>query len=81
MKIVKLRFHIQLKIICLIPSESFNEITVATLTVNRDFKQWRRLRQEKRLEKIEFIFYRQLSYMPRSVQYIYRSQNLPRLNV
>ena len=48
---------------------------------NRDLKQRRRRRQGRRLEKNEFIFYRRISHMPRSVQYVYRSQNLLKLNV
>ena len=44
-------------------------------------KQRRRRRQGRRLEKNEFIFYRRISHMPRSVQYVYRSQNLLKLNV
>ena len=29
----------------------------------------------------EFVFYRRVSHMPRSVQYVYRSQNLLKLNI
>ena len=47
----------------------------------RDLKQRRRRRQGRRLEKNEFIFYRRISHMPRSVQYVYRSQNLLKLNM
>ena len=31
--------------------------------------------------KNEFIFYRRISQMPKSVQYVYRAQNLPKLNM
>ena len=48
---------------------------------NRDLKQRRRRRQGRRLEKNEFIFYRQISQMPRSAQCLYRSQNLLKLNM
>ena len=37
--------------------------------------------QGRRLEENEFIFYRRISHMPRSVQYVYRSQNLLKLNM
>ena len=47
----------------------------------RDLKQRRRRRQGRHLEKNEFIFYRRISHMPRSVQYVYRSQNLLKLNM
>ena len=47
----------------------------------RDLKQRRRRRQGRRLEKNEFIFYRRISHMPRPVQYVYRSQNLLKLNM
>ena len=50
-------------------------------TFEQAFKQRRRRRQGRRLEKNEFIFYRRISYMPRSVQYVYRSQNLLKLNM
>ena len=45
-----------------------------------NLKQWRRLRQGRRLEKNEFISYRRISQMSRSVKYIYRSQNLLMFN-
>ena len=40
-----------------------------------------RRRQGRRLEKNEFIFYGRISHMPWSVQYVYRSQNLLKLNM
>ena len=46
-----------------------------------DLKQRRRRRQGRRLEKNEFIFYRRISHIPRSVQYVYRSHNLLKLNM
>ena len=49
---------------------------MGNIYVIRDLKQRRRRRQGRRLEKNEFIFYRRISHMPRSVQYVYRSQNL-----
>ena len=48
---------------------------------NRDLKQRRRRRQGQRLEKNEFIFYRQILQMPRSAQCLYRCQNLLKLNM
>ena len=51
------------------------------ITNNRDLKQRRRRRQGRRLGKNEFIFYRRISHMPRSVHYVYRSQNLLKLNM
>ena len=51
------------------------------LICNRDLKQRRRRRQGRRLEKNEFIFYRRILHMPRSVQYVFRSQNLLKLNM
>ena len=50
-------------------------------SVIRDLKQRRRRRQGRRLEKYEFIFYRRISHMPESVQCVYRSQNLLKLNM
>ena len=43
-----------------------------------DLKQRRRRCQGRRLEKSEFIFFCRILHMPRSVQYVYRSQNLPK---
>ena len=48
---------------------------------NRDLKQRRRRRQGRRLEKNAVIFYPRISQMPRSVQYVYRSQNLLKFNM
>ena len=55
---------------------------MGTGELNRDLKQRRRRRQGRRLEKNnEFAFYRRISHMPRSVQYVYRSQNSLKLNM
>ena len=48
---------------------------------NRELKQRRRRRLGRRLVKNEFIFYCRISQMPRSVQCVYRSQNLLKLNM
>ena len=57
--------------------DSFTVLQIYT----RDLKQRRRRRQGRRLEKNQFTFYRRISHMPRSVQYVYRSQNLLTLNM
>ena len=45
-----------------------------------DLKQWWPATPRTTPRKNEFIFYRRTSHMPRSVQCVYPSQNLPKLN-